>query len=268
MPIDIFSIGLNKSLEERLKNKPVHLCIGIFDGVHKGHQVLLNQAIKGAKDTSGHTVGVYTFYPHPSRILSCEPKLMVMPDFLKHRHLEDLGIHFVVKQIFDRAFSEIKAEDFLSYLQFVFGNLHAIYIGQNFRFGHKREGDVSLFKSLAQKEGIEVLSTPILEDEKGPISSSGIRAYLQKGQILEASNLLGYPYYAQGQALRRVSKLFLNWSTEISLPIKQYTVYLPQFDLMTKAYYEASGLSIDISKLNYNSMPLLFNDIKAIFSSN
>ncbi|MBL4575917.1 MAG: riboflavin biosynthesis protein RibF, partial [Opitutaceae bacterium] len=105
------------SLDEvRLTAKPVHLAVGMFDGVHLGHQSVIESAIHSAQASDG-LAGVLTFWPHPSHLFRKEdPIPLIMTSDSKIDFLEQLGIDFIVEETFDRKFAEIRAEDFVSFL--------------------------------------------------------------------------------------------------------------------------------------------------------
>ncbi len=178
---------------------PLHLAIGMFDGVHLGHQAVIEAALHSARQ-SGGTVAVLTFHPHPSRLFRPEnPTLLLMPPAQKTDFLRALGVDVVIAQPFTRAFARLRAEHFLAYLKKQLPSLAAVYVGENFRFGHGRAGDVELLLRLGREQGIAVVSVPRLRHNGSPISSTRIRELVSRGALAEANRLLGYTYHCEGR---------------------------------------------------------------------
>ena len=188
-----------ESLERAvLPPRPLHLAIGMFDGLHLGHQSVIESALHSAR-RSGGLAGVLTFWPHPSALFRPEnPTRLLMPPEMKRAVLGRLGIDFLIEQNFSREFAQIEAPEFLAHLKRSLPLLAAVYVGENWRFGRGRRGDVALLIGEARRAGLAVLSAPRLNHNGAPISSSRIRALLAEGAILEANALLGYSYFAEG----------------------------------------------------------------------
>lgn len=182
----------------RLPERPVHLAIGMFDGVHLGHQSVIAAALQSARRADG-LGGVLTFWPHPSKVLRPgQPTPLLMPPAMKRRVLARLGVDFIIEQPFTPDYAAIPAEDFLPHLLARVPRIAAIYVGENWRFGRDRAGDVALLVTEAAKHGITVCSAPRLNYNGAPISSSRIRGLLAEGRIEEVNALLGYTYFAEG----------------------------------------------------------------------
>ncbi len=219
--------GLEKA---ELPPRPVHLAIGMFDGVHLGHQSVIESAVHSARRSEG-LAGVLTFWPHPSRVLRPEqPVALMQSREMKRRVLAKLGLDFIVEQEFTALYAAIGAKDFVPWLRRGLPHLAAVYVGENWRFGHGREGDVALLVAEAGQAGLEVFSAQRLNHNGAPISSSRIRELLADGAIAEANALLGYSYFAEGavQPGRRLGReigfptLNLSWEPELK---PRYGVY-------------------------------------------
>ena len=177
---------------------PVHLAIGMFDGVHLGHQSVIEAAIHSAR-RSGGQAGVLTFQPHPSALFRPEnPTRLLMPPEMKRAVLGRLGLDFIIEQEFSREFAAVDAREFVALLKRSLPSLAAVYVGENWRFGRGRTGDVAFLIQDARRQGVEVYSAPRLNHNGAPISSSRIRELLAAGAIGEANALLGYAYFAEG----------------------------------------------------------------------
>ena len=177
---------------------PLHLAIGMFDGVHLGHKAVVESAVFSAKRARGVS-GVLTFDPHPSRLFRPQgPTRLIMPIEEKCAMLHQVGVEVVIRKHFDEAYASIPAEDFLAELKKALPALSAIYVGENFRFGQKRAGDVTTLIDTGNAIGIEVFSAARIKHNGEPISSTRIRGDLEAGRIESANDLLGYNYFADG----------------------------------------------------------------------
>ncbi len=214
-----------------LGSKGLHLAIGMFDGVHLGHQAVIEAAVRSAQ--SGGVSGVLTFWPHPSRLFNPDkPSPQIMVPEVKNRVLRGLGVQLVIEERFDREFAETEAEDFLPQLKKALPTLESIYIGDNYRFGKGRKGDLALLVSQAKELGIGVYSAPRIKRNGRDISSTRIRKKLGEGNIEGVNALLGYPYFSLGvveSGMGRGSKLGfptlnLAWSPELRPAYGVYAV--------------------------------------------
>jgi riboflavin kinase/FMN adenylyltransferase len=176
----------------------MHLAIGMFDGVHLGHHAVIEAAVHSARRAGGISA-VLTFWPHPSRLFRPEnPVRLIMTPVLKNRQLFKLGVDAVIMQTFDAAFAGIPADELLPRLKHALPGLTTIYVGENWRFGKGRAGDIHVLLSEAKKHGLNVVSAQRINQNGEPISSTRIRGYLEEGRIEEANALLGYTYFAEG----------------------------------------------------------------------
>jgi riboflavin kinase/FMN adenylyltransferase len=165
-----------------------HVAIGVFDGVHRGHQAVIDGA-----DT------VLTFDPHPLTILHPEaaPKL-IMPVRMKRDVIDGLGVEELVVIPFDREFSRLPAEEFIS--QILVGRLGAerVSVGENFRFGAKAKGDPGM---LASHADFETRIVPLVEVDGETVSSSRVRALVAAGEVEAAMRCLGAPFMLDGEVI-------------------------------------------------------------------
>lgn len=181
-----------------LPARPLHLAIGIFDGVHLGHRAVILPAIQAARQAAGLS-GVLTFWPHPSALVRPQTPTRLMFDAgTKTRVLLALGVDVVVTQPFTPDIAGIDAEAFLPWLKSRLPALVAIYVGENFRFGRGRRGDVALLARTAAAHGLTVFTAPRVTLDGEPVSSTRVRAQLEAGNLETANALLGYRYFAAG----------------------------------------------------------------------
>ncbi len=179
--------------------RKVCLAIGVFDGVHLGHQQVIRQAISDAQQHEAVSI-VVTFNCHPNSVVAPEktPPL-IYPLEKKLRVIESLGVEATQLIHFDRAFSQVSAEDFIRNLVLDFQNVHSICVGSTFTFGHKRQGNVELLKKLGTELRfiVHVLSAVSLDAER--VSSTRIREAIRTGNLDCASQMLGRAYSLAGK---------------------------------------------------------------------
>jgi riboflavin kinase/FMN adenylyltransferase len=172
----------------------------MFDGVHLGHQAVIRQAIEAAKTGEGHFSGVLTFDPHPSRILYPERATeLLMPLQRRVQRMLELGVDHVFVQAFTAAYARREAAAFVPTLKAVFPGLESLHVGENFRFGSGRSGDVDTLVETASLIGVNVHPHSRKDFKGEPVSSSRIRRALTEGNIREANEMMGTPYLVDGQ---------------------------------------------------------------------
>jgi riboflavin kinase/FMN adenylyltransferase len=215
-----------------LPPRPLHLAIGMFDGLHLGHRAVIDSAVHSAR-ASGALSGVLTFWPHPSALFRPDnPTKLMQPSATKARMLNGLGVDVVITHEFTPQLAAIAAGEFLPWLKQKLPRLAAVYVGENFRFGHHRGGDVALLIASGRKHGVRVFSAPRVNLDGEPISSTRIRAQLEAGDIEAANALLGYTYFAHGivtpgKKLGRTigfPTLNIGWSPELRPRLGVYAV--------------------------------------------
>jgi riboflavin kinase/FMN adenylyltransferase len=181
-----------------LPTGPLHLAIGMFDGVHLGHRAVIEPAIRAAREVNG-VAAVLTFWPHPSVLFHPQnPTRLIQKPHEKSLVLGRLGVDAVITETFTREFAQIPAESFLGWLKERVARLAAVYVGENFRFGHKRLGTITTLSESGRATGIVVRSAGRVTAHGEIVSSTRIRAHLQAGEIDAANALLGYAYFADG----------------------------------------------------------------------
>jgi len=179
--------------------------IGAFDGVHRGHQALIDEVVQQARTTNRLAV-LITFHPHPAVVLAPEhaPRYLTTPGE-KVALLEGLGIDLVVLLPFNQQVAATPARDFvqmiLEHLQ-----LRVLWIGADFALGRNREGNVDFLRELGQELDYQVhIMEPVLSGGEA-ISSSRIRALLRQGRVAEATQLLGRPPNLSGEVVYGVQR--------------------------------------------------------------
>lgn len=189
------------SLDRARSSGPLHLAIGMFDGVHLGHQAVVESAAHLAARTGG-TAGVLTFDPHPSHLFRPdEPTPLMLPRQAKERLLTRCGVGLIIFQRFTPELAAVKADAFPAMLRRHLPALRSLHIGENFRFGRGRQGDVAALVSACEPLGIDVFSADRVKWNGEPISSTRVRAALAEGRVDEANAMLGYNYFSTGPAV-------------------------------------------------------------------
>jgi len=181
--------------------------IGMFDGVHRGHRVLLDRVVEEAA-TRGLPPAAITFDRHPMEVLrpGSHPRLLTTLR-QKVALLADAGMAYVLVLPFTLELSRVSAEEFAEQVLFVAMRARAVVVGANFRFGHKATGDLALLAELGQPRGVEVIGIPlqVLDSSGGPVgeavSSTRVRAALTDGDVEHAARLLGRPYTLEGHVV-------------------------------------------------------------------
>lgn len=176
--------------------------IGVFDGLHRGHQQIIARARQVAAERELPTVLV-TFTPHPSEVVrpgSHPPQLTT--NTRKAELAAEQGVDVVVFLPFTLEFSKLSPEEFIH--EAVVAGLHAaaVVVGENFRFGHKAAGDVAMLSDLGRRWGFDAEGVTLLTEAGRPISSTYIRSCVEAGDLEAAAHALGRPHRLDGVVVR------------------------------------------------------------------
>jgi riboflavin kinase/FMN adenylyltransferase len=187
------------SLEE-LHLQTSWLTIGVFDGVHRGHQQIVRQLTAGARQDDVPAVAL-TFWPHPARVLGgSQVKCLTMPDE-RAELLLSFGVDTVVTHRFDAAVANLSALEFMARVKNHLGLRHLL-IGYDFALGKGREGNAARLSEIGRELGYTVEVVGAVSDESGVISSTEIRKLVAVGDVAEAAKLLGHSYSLHGPVVR------------------------------------------------------------------
>jgi riboflavin kinase / FMN adenylyltransferase len=181
--------------------RKVSVGIGMFDGVHLGHQQVLKQTIFDARNHQGISLAV-TFDRHPNSIVAPArvPKLIYsLPQ--KLRAIESLGVDAILLIEFNQAFSRTPGDQFVRDLAAQLGQIYSICVGNNFTFGHKRSGNVDLLKAMGAEIGFQVHGLAAVSLAGQIVSSTRIRERITAGQLDAASQMLGRTYSISAKVL-------------------------------------------------------------------
>jgi riboflavin kinase/FMN adenylyltransferase len=178
--------------------RPIALTIGVFDGLHRGHRLVIEATVRAARELSG-AAWVATFDPHPDTVVrASEPRPWITPPEERKALLHGLGVDRVEVVRFDRSIQELLPEGFLDRVLGEGAPLRALVLGPDFRMGKNRVGDRAYLESLGPRRGFEVREIPFLEGPGGKLSSTLLRREIEAGRVDEAAAILGRPYAIDG----------------------------------------------------------------------
>ncbi len=231
----------------RLQN--TWLTIGIFDGVHRGHQEILHLLVSGAH-AAGEPAVILTFTPHPAIVLGGKSdfKCLTLPDE-RAALLGSFGVDGVITLPFDRALADQTAEEFMHRLSHNLG-LRRLFIGYDTALGRGREGNASRLTEIGKELGYTVQSVQPLQDAAGIISSTRIRAAVAAGNVSSATSDLGRCYSITGPVVHGDGRGHtLNLPTaNIQIPagkvLPAYGIYATRAWLDGQSYSAATSLGV------------------------
>lgn len=180
-------------------SRKVCVAIGVFDGVHLGHQQIIRQTVADARQHDAVAL-VVTFDKHPSVIVAPErvpPQIFSRSQ--KLRAIESLGVDALLEIPFDKNFSEKTGETFIRELARALGKIHSLCVGADFVFGNKRSGNVELLKKLGAELNFQVHGLAAVSLDGHVVSSTRIREAIRAGNLDAASQMLGRPYAICGK---------------------------------------------------------------------
>lgn len=193
---------LHSSADLAATGRKACLAIGVFDGVHLGHQQVIRQTVADAEQHEALSV-VVTFDRHPSAIVAparVPPLIYSLPQ--KLRAIESLGVDATWLIRFDEEFSRQSGEEFVRGLGRDFGHLHSVCVGSEFTFGHKRSGNVELLRRLGSEMEFTVHGLAAVALDGSTVSSTRIREAIARGELDNASQMLGRGYAIAGLVVK------------------------------------------------------------------
>jgi riboflavin kinase / FMN adenylyltransferase len=182
------------------------VAIGVFDGVHRGHQEILVRAVEAAR-ASGAAAAAVTFYPHPDAVLHRRSApAMLTPLSRKAELLEALGLEELVVVAFDQQFAGLTPAAFCSAVLSDHLGARAVFVGENFRFGHRGAGSPEDLRLYGRSHGFDVVAMALARESGEVISSTRIRELLREGKVGDAARLLGRPHRIEGTVISGVGR--------------------------------------------------------------
>ena len=208
---------------ERLRG-PLFLAIGVFDGVHRGHQAVISTSADHAAASNGTPV-VVTFDPHPEKVLrpQAAPHLLSATEH-KIALIRALGVEHLLIITFDKQFAATEPEDFVRKLVIHSKPLREICVGHEWSFGKNRRGNLDLLEKLGAKFNFDVVGIPPVKINGAVVSSTAIRQAIEKGDWAKAAEMLGREYTILGTVTRGD-----NLGKKIGFPTANLSAHSEQF---------------------------------------
>jgi riboflavin kinase/FMN adenylyltransferase len=196
-------LKLNDISKDQFSGLDPVMVIGFFDGVHKGHQKIINMC-KDSSDKKGAASIILTFDRPPLNVVKSRTyKKLIFPFEEKLKILEDTGVDFIITAEISPEFLKLSPECFCKDILLGIFGVKELFIGEGFRFGYRASGDVGLLKSCLEPSGVKVNEVRLLgSDVAEAISSTTIRDYYAEGNISKIRNLLGRDPYINGVVVK------------------------------------------------------------------
>ena len=190
-----------KNFDEYSPKKPLALSLGMFDGVHLGHQYILKELTNKGQENDYETA-VLTFWPHPRFVFNPNEDLQLLNTIEEKTQLiEKLGIDNLFLKEFDEDFRNLTGEEFVRQILIDQLNVKYLIVGYDHSFGKNNSGNFQLLETLSQELDFEVEQMEAINIHNKTISSTKIRTALQEGKIMEANEMLGYYYPISGKVV-------------------------------------------------------------------
>lgn len=176
---------------------PLHLALGVFDGVHVGHQAVIARAVNAAA-RGGGLAGLLTFEPHPIQVIAPGKAPSSLLETLRHKErvVAELGVELFIPLHFDLEIARMSATDFISRL--MAAPVRTIAVGEDWRFGQNRGGDVTFLAAEEFRRGFTLEAVPPVMHDGDRVSSTRIRQAIRDGNLPDAEAMLGRPYTVTG----------------------------------------------------------------------
>lgn len=265
-PLKIFN-----SIESFLPKRKTIVTIGTFDGVHIGHQKIIERLIENAKSRNCDSL-ILTFFPHPRMVLQEQSEIQLL-NTIEERTLllAKTGLDNLIIHPFDKKFSRLTAEEFVKDILVDCLNIEKIVIGYDHRFGRNRTANIDDLIEFGEKYNFEVEQISVQEIQDASVSSTKIRNALEEGNIQLANQYLGYSYFLTGEVQkgkqlgRTIGFPTANIKIEEDYKlIPKQGVYIVQSNLNEKLVYGmmnigmnptvgGKNISIEVYFLDFNS---------------
>lgn len=241
------ALDIKKTLSAYSPVKDTVLTIGVFDGVHRGHQKLIGAVVASAKKR-GLLSGVITFQSHPRKVLAHSKNLQFINDLDERlERIRSLGVDIVVAIPFSASIARLSAVDFVKLLQTEL-RMKGLVIGPDFALGHGREGNAESLRQLGHEYGftVEVVNASTVEGEI--VSSTLLRQALADGNMRKAEKLLGHYFYLKGHIIhgRQHGQLLGFPTANLSVPEEQILpangVYVSQTRFDSQTYPSVTNI--------------------------
>lgn len=189
-----------RALSEANLESPAVVTIGVFDGVHRGHQRVIKRLLEAA-EAAGAVSVVLTFYPDPELVIrGPQPRYYLTSPDEKARLFGELGVDLVVTHPFDDEVRHVRAAEFVDRLVKHL-NMAELWVGEDFAMGYQREGDIAFLEAQAAEKGFVLRIVDLMDAGGDKVSSSRIRQTLAAGDVEEAQYCLGRPFRVEGEVV-------------------------------------------------------------------
>jgi len=186
-----------------LPDKKRYIALGVFDGVHLGHQKLIKKVVEKAKQNKGISI-VATFEPHPDKVItSAQQRIFLLtPQNEKIKLIQNLGVEILLIVNFNKALRKMSPEYFIQKILVNKLKVHELFVGFNFKFGFQGRGNVEYLKEMGNKYNFRTtIIRPVISNHT-IISSTKIKEFIQQGDILQAKKFLGYNLMFSGKIIQ------------------------------------------------------------------
>lgn len=181
--------------------RPLYLALGNFDGVHRGHQLIIKRTVDLARQRGGVSA-VLVFNPHPQALLNPEPPFPMLTDLPgKAEIISALGVDYFIVQQFNLQLASTSPELFVNNYLWDKLRVNGVIIGEDYSFGREGQGTPLTMRKLGKRYGFGVEICPLLEYDGRLVSSSAIRELIISGEVLKASGLLNYYFFRYGEVI-------------------------------------------------------------------
>ena len=181
------------------------IAIGVFDGVHRGHQVIIRKMVARTRERNGTAI-LLSFFPHPQKVIASGDAPRLLQTFQQKAELvEKLGVDIFLRLPFTRRLSLNTPEEFVQQILLPTGAME-VHVGGNFRFGHRRAGSLETLAELGETYGYKVHHTEPVYFRGWRVSSTRVRNLIKEGRVSLAKRLLGRPYEVRGNVVRGAGK--------------------------------------------------------------
>lgn len=215
---------------------PLFLAIGVFDGVHRGHEAVISTSARHAQ-AAGGTAVVVTFDPHPVKVLrpNDAPHLLTATQH-KIALIRDLGVRYLLVISFDKQFASTPPENFVEQLVAHSKPLREICVGHEWSFGKNRAGNLDLLKKLGARDRFDVVGIPAVAVNGNVVSSTAIRRAVEAGDFAKATEMLGRDYTILGTVVHGD-----NLGRKIGYPTANLSAHSEQFP-PNGVYFARAGI--------------------------
>lgn len=189
---------IRNTLEFQIK-EPTVVTFGKFDGLHMGHELLMD-TLKQKKEEKGYSSVVFTFDIPPKPNASNEEKRVLTTNIEKHRLFEQVGVDYLIECPFTKEVMTMEPVAFIEWMVRSL-NMKCVVTGNDFCFGHNRKGDYHLIEECAKEYGYEAIVKEKIRQDGRDISSTYIREEIRKGNMEKARELLGYDFFVTGEVV-------------------------------------------------------------------